>query len=928
MTLEKTYNPQAIEQSVYAFWEEKKYFEITPQSSILNPQSSYTIVLPPPNVTGSLHMGHGFQDSLMDALTRYHRMQGYDVLWQGGTDHAGIATQMVVERQLLAEGKTRHQLGREEFLKRVWAWKHESGDTIYNQLKRMGSSIDWSRVCFTLDDHFSAAVRKAFVSLHDEGLIYRGQRLVNWDPTLHTAVSDLEVQTEEKPGHLWHIRYPLVDESDSLIVATTRPETLFGDSAVAVHPDDDRYKHLIGKQLKLPLTDRLIPIIADTYVDPTFGTGCVKITPAHDFNDYEVGKRHQLPLINIFTADAHLNENAPKNYQGLKRFDARKKVLSDLTALELLVKEEKYTLKLPIGDRSGDILEPWLTHQWFVKTAPLAKPAIEAVEDGRVKFIPENWSKTYFQWMNNIQDWCISRQLWWGHRIPAWYDEAGKIYVGLDEKDVRQKYQLNDRIALAQDEDVLDTWFSSALWPFATLGWPNETPELKHYYPTSTLVTGFDIIFFWVARMMMFGLHFMKEVPFREIYITGLIRDPDGHKMSKSKGNVIDPLDLIDGIDLAALIKKRTQGLMQPALAAKIEQATRKQFPEGIAAHGTDALRLTFCSLASTGRDIRFDLGRLEGYRNFCNKLWNATRYVLMNCSDKKIDISSDAHRSFADRWILSQLQNTITEVHSHFKTYRFDLLIQTLYDFTWHAYCDWYLEFSKVILNNPESTLEEKAATQSTLITVLEALLRLWHPIIPFITETLWQQVAPFAGITAESIMLQPYPIADQNQRDETIEIDMQWLQKIILALRTMRSEMAIPPSQIVTLLLRHGDQQDSHHLQQLNQYIKTLAKIGEIKWLSNIEEPKAAIAGICGTLELFIPMAGLIDLDAEAARLQKEIAKIEKDLEKTQAKLSNADFCARAPETVVIKEKERLQDMQQAIEKLKAQIEKLKTM
>jgi valyl-tRNA synthetase len=787
--IDKVYNPETIEPHWYQTWETKGYFAPTGKGE------PYCIMLPPPNVTGSLHMGHGFGFTLIDVLIRYQRMCGKNTLWQGGTDHAGIATQMVVERQLIAKGQTRHELGREAFLEKIWEWKDESGGNITRQLRRLGASIDWSRERFTMDDELSKAVREVFIQLYDEGLIYRGKRLVNWDPVLLTAISDLEVNNEEEAGSLWHIRYPLLDANAHIVVATTRPETLLGDVAVAVHPDDERYQSLIGKHVKLPLTDRTIPIIADTYVDPTFGTGCVKITPAHDFNDYAVGVRHQLEPINILTPNAHLNENAPKAYQGLERFKARAQIVKDLEAQGLLEKVDKHTLKVPRGDRSNTVIEPYLTLQWYVKSKPLAEPAIAAVQNGDVKFIPENWNKTYFQWMNNIEDWCISRQLWWGHRIPVWYDADGNSYAGQDEADARRRHKLADNITLKQDEDVLDTWFSSALWPFSTLGWPQKTEALQQFFPTSVLLTGFDIIFFWVARMIMMSLKFTKRIPFSEVYITGLIRDAEGHKMSKTKGNVLDPIDLIDGINLDDLLKKRTQGLMQPAMAEKIAKATRKEFPEGIPSYGTDAMRFTYCSIASYTREIRFDTNRLGGYRNFCNKLWNASRYVLMNTEGQDTGLNNqNMTLSLPDRWILSRLQQTIQEAHDALKLYRFDHYAQTLYDFTWNEFCDWYLELSKPILTSSDSTDDMLRGTRHTLINILEALLRLLHPIMPFITEEIWQRIAPLAGKTGATIMLESYPIADSAQVDTTAVQELEWIKNVIIAIRTIRSEMNDP--------------------------------------------------------------------------------------------------------------------------------------
>jgi len=770
--MQKTYNPEDIEADIYADWEQRGCFTPTGKGE------PYCIMLPPPNVTGTLHMGHAFQDTIMDALTRLQRMRGRNTLWQPGTDHAGIATQMVVERQLNAEGLHRRELGRERFVERVWQWKQESGDTIERQLKRLGASVDWSRHKFTMDAELSRAVTHEFVSLYEEGLIYRGKRLVNWDPVLHTALSDLEVVSEEEQGKLWHFRYPLADGSGHLVVATTRPETMLGDTAVAVHPDDERYSALLGREIELPLTGRRIPIIADDYVDPEFGSGCVKITPAHDFNDYEIGRRHGLETINVLDDDAALNEAVPEAYRGLDRFAARERIVADLDALGLLERTQDHRLFVPRGDRSGAVLEPYLTDQWYVKIAPLAEPAIQAVEDGRVRFVPENWSKTYFEWMRNIQDWCISRQLWWGHRIPAWYDPEGGVHVGVDEADARRRSALADDVLLTQDEDVLDTWFSSALWPFSTLGWPDRTPALDTWYPGSVLVTGFDIIFFWVARMIMMGLKFMGDVPFREVYIHGLVRDAEGQKMSKSKGNVLDPLDIIDGVDLETLVAKRTTGMMQPQLRARIEKATRKEFPNGIPAFGTDALRFTFASLATTGRDVRLDLGRVEGYRNFCNKLWNASRFVLMNTEGQDCGLEGETELGIADRWIRSRLGEAARTALEAFDAYRLDLAAQAIYDFTWHEFCDWYLELVKPVLNDEAAPEARKRGTRRTLVEVLEALLRLLHPLMPFITEALWQKAAPLAGADGATVMLQPYPEPTDYPRDESAEAEMAWLQ------------------------------------------------------------------------------------------------------------------------------------------------------
>lgn len=792
-------------------------------------------MIPPPNVTGSLHMGHGFNNTVMDTLVRYHRMKGDKTLWQPGTDHAGIATQMVVERQLNAQSQTRHDLGRDKFIDRIWDWREESGGNITRQLRRLGSSLDWENERFTMDDGLSGAVHKVFVQLYDEGLIYRGKRLVNWDPVLHTAVSDLEVISEEENGHLWHMRYPLTDSSMNLVVATTRPETMLGDTAVAVHPDDERYKHLIGQTVTLPLVDREIPIIADDYVDPEFGTGCVKITPAHDFNDYEMGKRHDLPIINILTIDACINDEAPEIYRGLDRYDARKKIVADLEKKGLIEKIEDHKLMVPRGDRSGSVVEPYLTDQWYVKVAPLAEPAIKAVKEKKIRFVPGNWDKTYYEWMNNIQDWCISRQIWWGHRIPAWYDDAGNVYVADNEAAVREKYSLADDLALRQEDDVLDTWFSSALWPFSTLGWPEQTQRLKDFYPTSVLVTGFDIIFFWVARMIMMGMKFMGDIPFTEIYIHGLVRDADGQKMSKSKGNVLDPIDLINGIELEELVAKRTTGLMQPEMAPKIEKATRKHFPDGIPAFGTDALRFTFAALASTGRDVRFDLHRIEGYRNFCNKIWNAARYVLMQTEGKDtgIDESKDIVLSLPDRWIISRLQQVETNVADHIEKYRFDLAAHDLYSFVWEDYCDWYLELSKPVLFNEDTPETAQRGTRRTLVRVLETILRLNHPIMPFITEEIWQMVAPLAGKDGDTIMQQPFPVADDTKIDKDAESELEWVKALITGVRKIRSEMDIPPGKPLPILLQNASEQDRNYFSDNKAFIETLAKIESVQWL-----------------------------------------------------------------------------------------------
>ncbi len=898
-------------------------------------------MIPPPNVTGSLHMGHAFQDTIMDALTRYHRMKGYSTLWQPGTDHAGIATQMVVERLCNAEGKTRHDYGREKFLEKVWQWKDESGGTITRQLRRMGSSLDWEKERFTMDEGMSDAVQEVFIQLYEEGLIYRGKRLVNWDPVLHTAVSDLEVLSEEENGSMWHLRYPLSNGKGHLIVATTRPETLLGDAAVAIHPDDERYKHLLGEFVVLPLSGRLIPIIADEYVDPEFGTGCVKITPAHDFNDYEVWTRHRntsviqaLPhggLINILTVDAAIRSNTadednliPSKYVGLDRFEARKQMIADIDAAGLLEKIVDHKLMVPRGDRTNSVIEPLLTDQWYVKVAPLAEPAIAAVENGDIKFVPDNWKNTYYEWMRNIQDWCISRQIWWGHRIPAWYDDLGNIYVGNSEAAIRSKHHLAADYPLKQDEDVLDTWFSSALWPFSTLGWPEKTPELAKHYPTSVLVTGFDIIFFWVARMIMMGLKFQGEVPFKEVYIHGLVRDAEGQKMSKSKGNVLDPIDIIDGIELEALVEKRISGMMQPHLAKKIEQDTRKHFPDGIQSYGTDALRFTFASLASTGRDIRFDLARTEGYRNFCNKLWNAARYVLMNTEEFDNGFSgAPVSYTQVDLWITSRLHQVIATTSHAIDNYRFDLAAQAIYEFTWNEYCDWYLELAKISLQSEDENLQR--GTRHTLVTVLETILRLAHPIMPFITEEIWQRVAPLAGITAETIMLQAYPISDDAQiKLDAIE-ETNWVMNFILGVRRIRGEMNIAPGKPLPILLQHGSANDQQCLANNFAYLKKLGRLEEITWLDASESaPESAIA-LVGELNILIPMAGLIDKEAELTRLDKEIQKISNDLPRVEGKLSNPTFIDKAPADVIDKEKAKLADLRSTLNNLEQQKTKI---
>jgi valyl-tRNA synthetase len=921
--MQKVYAPPDIERRIYAHWEAHGWF--APRHTGGAP---YCIVIPPPNVTGTLHMGHAFQHTLMDILTRYHRMRGDETLWQPGTDHAGIATQMVVERKLEAEGLHRTSVGREAFQRRVWEWKEESGGTISAQMRRLGSSVDWSRERFTMDPDMSRAVTEVFVRLHDDGLIYRGKRLVNWDPVLLTALSDLEVQGEDEDGHLWHLRYPLEDGSGHLSVATTRPETMLGDTAVAVHPDDERYRHLVGKHLILPLAERLIPIIADAYVDPKFGSGCVKITPAHDFNDYEIGLRHNLPQINIFTPSAALNENVPERFRGLDRFVARKLIVAELEAVGLLERIEKHRLMIPRGDRSGAILEPYLTDQWYVKIAPLAAPAISAVESGRTKFVPENWAKTYFEWMRNIKDWCVSRQLWWGHRVPAWYDEAGRSYVGRNEAEVREKYALGTKLALRQDEDVLDTWFSSALWPFSTMGWPEKTPELAEFYPTTVLVTGFDIIFFWVARMMMMGLKFMGEVPFRDVYITGLVRDEHGEKMSKSKGNVIDPLDIIDGISLESLVAKRTRGLMQPQFAPAIEKATRKTYPEGIAAHGTDALRFTFAALASANRDIRFDLARVAGYRNFCNKLWNAARFVTLMVPADAAASAAPLELSIADRWISSRFGRRLTEVHAALADYRFDFAATALYEFTWDEFCSWYLELTKPVLGSEDASASARAGTRRTLARILEALQRALHPLMPFITEEIWQKTAALAGRGGATIMLEPYPLAADYPDDPEAEAEVAWLQSFILAVRQIRGEMDINPGKRIPVLLKDPSPRDMASVERHRTYLERLASLQTIAVLARgVAAPQAATAMV-GELTILVPMADLIDAAAESERLGKRLAKNRQDLDKTRAQLGNENFVSHAPAAVVSGLRDRLAELERTASGLETQLARVRAL
>ena len=903
--MDKAYDPESIETNWYNHWEKNNYF--SPKDEGM----PYCIMLPPPNVTGSLHMGHAFQQTLMDILIRYHRMNNSDTLWQCGTDHAGIATQMVVERQLQQKNISRHALGREKFIEEIWKWKENSGNAISNQSRRLGTSMDWINECFTMDEGLSGAVREVFVKLYNQGLIYRGKRLVNWDPVLHTAISDLEVISEEENGHLWHIRYPLkksVDGFDRVVVATTRPETMLGDAAVAVHPDDERYQNLIGKEILLPLADRIIPIVADNYVNPEFGSGCVKITPAHDFNDYEVGERHNLEKINIFTIDAAINEQAPKKYQGLDRFEARKQILADLKEKDLLGKTEDHKLMIPRGDRSNAIVEPYLTDQWYVKVKPLAEPAIKAVEDGSIKFVPKNWEKTYFEWMRNIEDWCISRQLWWGHRIPAWYDDKGNIFVGHSEKEVREKNKLGE-INIKQDEDELDTWFSSSLWPFSTLGWPEKNKRLEKFYPTNVLVTGFDIIFFWVARMIMMGLNFTGKPPFKEVYIHGLVRDADGQKMSKSKGNVLDPLDLIDGIGLEDLVSKRTTGLMQTHLTEKIEKSTRKHFPKGIAPYGTDSLRFAFASLATQGRDIRFEIGRIEGYRNFCNKIWNATRFVMMNIESQNIDVNGNKKIfGLTERWIISRLSNTLAATHEGIKTYRFDLASQALYDFIWNEYCDWYLEFSKTTLNDETISEEEKRGTLHTLVHILETLLRGLHPFMPFITEELWQRISPILNKNSETIMLETYPSENEFKRNKDIDEQIDWVKLFIMGIRRIRSERDISPGKKLTVLAKGGTKNESEWLNNNKAFIQTLGKLEEIQTTEN-EISDAAMA-LAGEMTLLVPLADLINPEEEYNRINTIMGNLKKEKMQLTTKLENKDFVDRAPKDVVEGTKARLAD------------------
>ena len=945
--LANRYRPAEIEAQAYRRWEQAGYF--APRGG----GEPFCIVIPPPNVTGSLHMGHAFQDTVMDALTRYHRMQGRCALWQPGVDHAGIATQMVVERQLQAEGLNRRELGRDAFVERVWAWKESSGGRIGDQLRRLGASLDFSRDCFTLDEARSRAVTEAFVRLHEDGLIYRGKRLVNWDPVLQTALSDLEVVSSEEDGHLWRLRYPLTDGSGVLEVDTTRPETMLGDTGVAVHPDDDRYRGLAGRTLRLPLTGREIPIVADEAVDPQFGTGCVKVTPAHDFTDHEIGRRHNLPSINILTPTAAINDAAPHRFAGLDRFEAREAVVQALKNEGALVGVRSHRHMVPRGDRSQTVLEPLLTDQWFVRAAPLAEPAIAAVEQGRVRFVPENWSATYFEWMRNIEDWCVSRQLWWGHQIPAWHGEDGAIYVGRSEEEVRRKHQLPGDLPLRRDEDVLDTWFSSALWPFSTLGWPQETPELGRFYPGSVLVTGFDILFFWVARMVMMGLKFMGDVPFREVYVHGLIRDHEGHKMSKSRGNVIDPLDLIDGVDLEPLVARRTAGLMQPHLAPAIERATREQFPKGIPAFGADAVRFSFAAMASTGQDIRYDLERTAGYRNFCTKLWNAARFVLMQHAAEEQPGASPSGNAPAEsdnagrsgealrnpgeasagdaadtvnRWIISRLGAALRATSGALDGYRLDLASRAMYDFVWREYCDWYLEITKHITGagNPG----EAAATRRTLVQVLEVILRALHPIMPFITEALWQRAAPLAGASGESVMVASWPQAAEFPQDAAAEAEIEWLKGFVLGIRQIRGELNLPPGRSLEVLVQGADDQDRARMKALGGLLHPMAGIASLSELAPGAEPPPAAAALHGKLRLLTPLAGIIDPAAERARLEKLRAQASGSLQAAVRKLANPQFLAKAPAEVVQAAKDRQAALAHDLERLAEQIRRLDAM
>ncbi len=919
------YQPQDIETAWYEKWEAANYFAPSGNGQ------PFSIAIPPPNVTGTLHMGHAFQHSLVDSLIRYRRMKGDRTLWQMGTDHAGISTQMLVTEKLAAQGVKPSDLGREAFLEKAWEWKEESGGSISKQLRRLGASLHWETERFTLDEGLSKAVLEVFVRLHEDGLIYRGKRLVNWDPVLKTSISDLEVESEEENGHLWHFKYPLVDNPGQfLVVATTRPETMLGDTAVAVHPDDERYKALVGKRVALPLTDRTIPVIADHYVDQEFGTGCVKITPAHDFNDYDVGRRNDLELINILNDDASLNDAVPLKYQGLDRYDARKMVVADLEALGLLEEIEDHKMMVPRGEKSGVVVEPYLSDQWFVKAKPLAEPAIAAVENGDIEFVPKNYENTYYSWMRDIQDWCISRQQWWGHRIPAWYDEAGNVYVGRSEAEVRKNHNLTDEYALRQDEDVLDTWFSSALWTFSTLGWPDKTEDLETFHSTDVMVTGHDIITFWVSRMIMMTLKFMDEVPFKMVYVTGLVTDAEGQKMSKSKGNGLDPLDIIDGIGLEELVAKRTANMLQPKMAKKIEKSTRKEFPDGISAYGTDALRFTFYSIATRSRTIRFDMNRVDGYRNFCNKLWNASNFAFMNTLEHVDDnfMTADANINVVDRWITSELQRTIGAVNLAMETHRYDLAAKAIYEFVWDQFCDWYLELSKPILNSEDSSAESLLGTRRTLLTTLETVLRLSHPFLPFMTEEIWQQIPAGVRDSGATIMLQPFPEQDTSLIDVEVEAEVAWIKSVVTATRNIRGEMDISFAKQIPVLFQNGNAVDKSRLEHNESLLQFLIKPESLTWLEADAQAPVSATSLVGDMQVLVPMSGLIDKDAEIQRLDKEIDRKEKDKQRAEGKINNPGFVAKAPAEVVQKEKDKVIELGSAITQLRDQKRKIEAL
>lgn len=920
--LDRVYDPHAIEQSIYQNWEDSNNFAPSDAGK------AYCIMIPPPNVTGSLHMGHAFQNTLMDALIRYHRMTGHNTLWQVGTDHAGIATQMVVERLLNSQGVSRIELGREKFTEKVWEWKSNSGGTITNQLRRLGASVDWTKERFTMDADLSNAVREVFVRLYEDGLIFRGKRLVNWDPVLLTAISDLEVTAEEEDGFLWHFRYPITGTDDFLVIATTRPETMLGDTAVAVHPDDDRYQHLIGGTVTLPLIGREIPIISDHYVDPGFGSGCVKITPAHDFNDYAVGQRHNLDIVNVMSPHADI-DLPDTRYHRMTRTDARLAVVKDLKQLGLVEKIENHKYKVPRGDRTGEIIEPYLTDQWFVKAKPLADPAIEAVKNGSIRFVPKNWERTYFDWMENIEDWCISRQIWWGHRIPAWYDELGNVFVARNSQQANlqaEKFHGHNNFQLRQDDDVLDTWFSSALWPFSTLGWPTDSPSYKTFYPTDVLVTGFDIIFFWVARMIMFGLKFAQDIPFHEVYIHGLVRDSEGRKMSKSKGNILDPLDLIDGIDLESLIRKRTTGLMQPELAPKIEQATRSEFPKGIPAYGTDALRFTFARLATQGRDIRFDLGRIEGYRNFCNKLWNAARFVLMNSGHTAVlQIDKLKPQSPVESWIIAELQKTTQHIERAFEVYRFDIASKHLYEFIWDEYCAWFIEFSKIMLRDPKVGENRKQSLRQTLLAVLDASIRLLHPIMPFITEQIWQSIS--VDRKNRSIMFERF--SDEFcEADESAVQQINWTKAVISDLRNLRSELNIKPGEKIVAMHQNGTDDELSWLDQNKLLIMELARLKSFDSLTGSDKSANSdnvVSTQVGDFKMLIRTGDLEDFSEQLKRIDKQLNDLNQQIDRSQAKLNNQQFMEKAPAAVIEKERNRLLECQKTCSLLLERREKL---